>query len=119
MQHQLALLLGRLNPHETHGRAPHRLTDCLRVGGIVLIALDVSLHILRWRQTDLVAQLRQLARPMVRRGTGLHADQAQPAAWWVKEEGGRTTVFAAAIKVIATNADIMSSFMAFSVRFDT
>ncbi len=77
MQHQLALLLGRLNPHETHGRAPHRLTDCLRVGGIVLIALDVSLHILRWHQTDLVAQLRQLARPMVRRGTGLHADQAR------------------------------------------
>jgi len=28
-------------------------------------------------------------------------------------------VFAAAIKVIATNAEIMSSFMAFSVRFDT
>src|SRR5712664_84478 len=76
MQHQLALLLSRLNPHETHGRAPHRLTDCLRVGGIVLIALDVGLHILRWHQTDLVAQLRQLARPMVRRGTGLHADQA-------------------------------------------
>jgi len=42
----------------------------------------------------------------------------KPAAWWVKEEGGRSTVFAAAIKVIATN-EIMSSFMAFSVRFDT
>jgi len=35
MQHQLALLLGRLNPHETHGRAPHRLTDCLRVGELL------------------------------------------------------------------------------------
>src|SRR5712671_4149753 len=57
MQHQLALLLGRLNPYEPHGRAPHRLTDCLRVGGIVLIALDVGLHILRWHQTDLMAQL--------------------------------------------------------------
>jgi hypothetical protein len=49
----------------------------LRVGGIVLIALDVSLHILRWHQTDLVTQLRQRARPMVRRGIGLHADQAR------------------------------------------
>src|SRR5258708_19736282 len=77
MQHQLALLLGRLNPYETHGWAPHRLTDCLRVGGIVLIALDVGLHILRWHQTDLVAQLRQLTRPMMRRGTGLHADEAR------------------------------------------
>src|SRR6266436_5479181 len=76
MQHQLVLLFGRLNPYKTHGRAAHRLTDCLRVGGIVLIALDVGLHILRWHQTDLMAQLRQLACPMVRRGTGLHADQA-------------------------------------------
>src|SRR5258707_5253388 len=76
MQHQLALLFGRLNPYKTHGRAAHRLTDCLRVGGIVLMALDVGLHILRWHQTDLMAQLRQLARPMVRRGTGLHADPA-------------------------------------------
>jgi len=76
MHHQLALLFGRLNPYKTHGRASHRLTDCLRVGGIVLIALDVGLHILRWHQAHLMAQLRQLARPMVRRGTGLHADQA-------------------------------------------
>src|SRR6478736_5198437 len=77
MQHQLALLLGRLNPYKTHGRASHRLTDCLRVGGIVLIALDVGLHILRRHQADLVAQLRQLTRPIVRRGTGLHADDAR------------------------------------------
>jgi hypothetical protein len=55
MQHQLALLLGRLNPYKSHGRASHRLTDCLRVGGIVLIALDVGLHILRWHQAHLMA----------------------------------------------------------------
>src|SRR5712672_231472 len=72
MQHQLALLLGRLNPYKTYGRAAHRLTDYLRVGGIVLIALDVGLHILRWHQAHLMAQLR----PNGRRGTGLHADQA-------------------------------------------
>src|ERR1700751_1337499 len=77
MQHQLALLLGRLNPYETHGWAPHCLTDCFRVGGIVLIALDVGPHILRWHQTNHVAQFRQLARPMVRPGTGLHTDQAR------------------------------------------
>src|SRR5712671_74964 len=76
VQHQAALLLRSLGRHEPHGRAPHRLTDCLRVGGIVLMALDVGLHILRWHQTDLMAQLGQLACPMVRRGTGLHADQA-------------------------------------------
>jgi hypothetical protein len=74
MQHRLAVLFGRLKPYKTLGRAPHRLTDCLRVSGIV-IAFDVGLHILRRHQADLMAQLRQLARPMVRSGTGLHAEQ--------------------------------------------
>ena len=71
------VIFGSLNPHETHGRTPHRLTACLRVGGIVLIALDVGLHIRCRHQADLVAQLRQLTRPMVRRGTGFHADEAR------------------------------------------
>ena len=75
--HQLTLLFGRFDPHEAHCRAPNRLTDRLGVGGIVLVALDVGLHIPRRHQTHLVAELRQLARPIVRRGTGLHADQAR------------------------------------------
>jgi len=76
MQHQPALLLGRFGLHETHGRASDRLADRLGVGGIVLVALDVGLHVLRRHQTNPVTELRQLAGPIVRRGAGLHADEA-------------------------------------------
>ena len=75
--HQLTLLLGQLDPHETHGRAPHRLTDRLGVGGIVLVALDVGLHVFCWHQPHPVAELRELARPIMSRGAGLHADEAR------------------------------------------
>jgi hypothetical protein len=77
MQHQPALLLGRFDLHETHGRTPDRLADRLGVGGIVLVALDVGLHVLRRHQPNLVTELRQLARPIVCRGAGLHADETR------------------------------------------
>jgi hypothetical protein len=76
MLHQPALLLGRLDLHKTHGRAANRLADRLGVGRVVLVALDVSLHVFRRHQTNLVTEPRQLTRPIMRRGTGLHANQA-------------------------------------------
>jgi hypothetical protein len=75
MLHQPALLLGRLRPHKSHRRPANRLADCLRVRRIVLVALDVRLHVFRRHQPNLVAELRQLACPVVRRGTGFHANQ--------------------------------------------
>jgi len=39
--------------------------------------LKVSLHILRRHQANFVSELRQLPRPIMRRGTGFHADQAR------------------------------------------
>ena len=54
---------------------PHRFADRLGVGGIILVALDVGLHILRRHQPDLMPELRQLARPIMRRGASLHADK--------------------------------------------
>jgi acetyl esterase/lipase len=62
---------------ETHGRASHRLADRLSVSRVVLVALDVCLHILRRHQPHLVTELRQLPRPIVRRGAGLHADETR------------------------------------------
>jgi hypothetical protein len=56
------------------------LADRLGVGRVVLVALDVSLHVLRRHQTNLVTELRQLPCPVVRRGTGLHTNQAGRAA---------------------------------------
>ena len=76
MLHQPALSLSRLDRDEPHGWAPDRFADRLSVGGIVLVALDVGLYILRRHHLNLVAQLRQLARPIMCRGAGFHADEA-------------------------------------------
>src|SRR5450759_2269532 len=77
MLHQPALLLDRLDRDEPHGWAPDRFADRLGVGGIVLVALDVGLHILRRHQTNLVAELRQFTRPIMCRGAGFHADKTR------------------------------------------
>ena len=45
MQRQPALLLDRFDLHKTHGRPPYRFADRLGVGGIILVALDVGLHV--------------------------------------------------------------------------
>ena len=76
MRHQLALLLGRFDLDKTHGRPPHRLTDRLGIGGIVLVALDVGLDVFRRHQPYLVTKLRQFTCPIMRRRAGLHADKA-------------------------------------------
>src|ERR1039458_4992950 len=76
MLHQPALLLDRLDSDEPHGWGPDCFADRLGVGGIVLVALDVGLHILRRNQTNLVAELRQFTRPIMCRGAGFHADEA-------------------------------------------
>jgi hypothetical protein len=76
MQHQTALLLCRFDLYKTHGRASHRLTDRLGVSGIILVALDVGLHILRWHQPYQVAKLREFTRPIMGRRAGFHANKA-------------------------------------------
>ena len=77
MLHQPALLLGRFDRDEPHGWAPDRFADRLGVGGIVLVALDVGLHILRRHQPNLMPELRQFTRPIMCRGAGFHADKAR------------------------------------------
>ena len=77
MLHQPALLLGRFRPHQSHPRPANRLADRLGVSRIVFVALDVSFHILRRHQPNLVTELRQLTCPVVRAGTGLHANKAR------------------------------------------
>jgi hypothetical protein len=72
MQHQDRLLCGRLDWDEPHGRSRHCLTNRLGIRHVVLVALHVGLHVARRHHPDLMAQRRDLARPIVRRGTGLH-----------------------------------------------
>src|SRR5258708_3695765 len=50
-------------------------TSC-RIGGIALGALDVALHVAWRHHPDGMTEPGQLARPIMRRATGLHADQA-------------------------------------------
>jgi hypothetical protein len=45
--------------------------------GITLVALDVGLHVLRWHQPHLVAELRQFTRPIMCGRAGFHADKAK------------------------------------------
>lgn len=76
VRHQHRLPLGRLDRHEAHGRARHRLADRLGIGGVDLAAPDVGLRAGRRDQPHCVAQRAQLARPVLRRAAGLDADQA-------------------------------------------
>src|SRR5262247_4637942 len=75
VQQHSSLLVSRLDRHKAHRRAPNRLADRFRIGGIVLVALDVRLHVLRRHQSHLVAKRAQLPPPVVRRRARLQANQ--------------------------------------------
>ena len=76
MQHQSRLLFCRLDRHEPHRWTRHGFANGSGIGGIALGALDVALHVAWRHHPDGMAEPRQLARPIMRRATGLHADQA-------------------------------------------
>src|SRR4249919_374313 len=76
VKRQAALLLGRLGLDEPHVWSAYGFADRLRIGRIVLMPFHIGLNV-SWRhQLYGVAPCLQLARPMVRRGTSLHANQA-------------------------------------------
>src|SRR5437870_2733683 len=83
MQQLGRLLLCRLDRYKSHCRALNRLANRFGVGGIVLIALNVRLHVLRRHQSHLMAKRAQLARPVVRRRTRFQPDHT---AWNAAEE---------------------------------
>ncbi len=72
---QRRLLLGRLHRHEAHRWPLDGFANRLGIGRVILVALHVGLHILRRHETNLMAKRPQLARPVMRRRAGLHADQ--------------------------------------------
>ena len=81
---QCRLLLFGLDRHDAHGRPRHGLADCGGVGRVVLATLHVRLDVLRRHEPHLMPKGPQLARPEVRGGAGLHADQAG----WQRSEIG-------------------------------
>src|SRR5580704_13717109 len=78
VKHQAALLPGCLGWHEPHVGSGNRLANRFCVGHVILLPFDVGLHVSRLHQSYGMAKCLQLARPMVRRGAGLNANQA----WW-------------------------------------
>ena len=76
MQRQATLLLWRLGRDEPHVGPGDRFADRLSIHSIILMALDVGFHIGRRHQADGVAEDLEFARPMMRRGAGLDANQA-------------------------------------------
>src|ERR1700736_1652012 len=76
MKHQATLLLWRLGGHEPHVGSGDRLANRFCVSCIVLLALDVGLHVSRRHQSYGMTECLKFARPMVRRGARLDANQA-------------------------------------------
>src|SRR5258708_17341425 len=76
MKHQATLLLRRFSGHEPHVGARDRFANRFCVSHVVLLPFDVGLHVSRRHQSHGMAKCLQLARPMVRRGASLDANQA-------------------------------------------
>ncbi len=77
VKHQAALLLRRLGWHEPHVGSGDGFTNCLCVSCIVLLPFDVGLHV-SWRhQSHSMSKYLKFARPVVRRGASLDANQAR------------------------------------------
>ena len=75
VKHEDRLLFGALHRNEAHGRPRDRLADRLRIGGIVLPAFDVGLHV-GWRhELHFMTKPSQLPSPMMSRSTGLHPNE--------------------------------------------
>jgi hypothetical protein len=72
MEHQAALLFGRLGLDKPHVGSGYCFADGLSVGGIILLPLDVGLHVGRRHQAHDMPKCLELARPMMRRGAGFN-----------------------------------------------
>ena len=77
VEHQAALLLGRLGLDKPHIGPGDRFADGLGVSGIILLSLDIRLHVGRRHQTHGMPERLEFARPMMRRGAGLDTNQAR------------------------------------------
>src|SRR3954462_3949810 len=77
---RLALLT--LYGHEAHALSLCRLADRLCIGGIVLLPLHEWLHVSGRNEPHLMAELHQLAAPVMRASTGLHRHGAR----WLRSE---------------------------------
>ena len=76
MQSLQVELIFRLDRHETHVLALHRLGNRFRIAVVVLVRLDERPHKLRRNQSHLVPLFAQRSPQKVRPHTGFHPHQA-------------------------------------------
>jgi hypothetical protein len=76
VQHQRGLLLLRFDGDKPHARSRDSLANGGGIIGVILIAFHVGFDVVRRHQSHVVAQLGQLACPVMRCGTGLDPDPA-------------------------------------------
>src|SRR5262245_26020637 len=69
-------LFGRLDRDEVHGRSLHGLGDGLSIAEVVLVSLEETLNVLGWDQANVMPQLLDLARDVIRARAGLEAEKA-------------------------------------------
>src|ERR1700692_2193933 len=75
VKHQAALLFGILGWHEPHVGSGDRLANRFCVGHVILLPFDVGLNVSRRHQPYGMTEFLQLARPRMRRGASLDANQ--------------------------------------------
>src|SRR5882672_10284692 len=75
VKHQAALLLRRLGWHKPHVGSGDRFANRLCISHVVLLPFDVRSYVGWWHQSHGMAKPLKFARPIVRRGTGLDANQ--------------------------------------------
>jgi hypothetical protein len=71
-----AYLAAIAHTDKPHRRPRHRLADCRRIRGVVLLPANIGLYISRRHHARIMAKLDQFARPMMRRPAGLKPHQA-------------------------------------------
>jgi hypothetical protein len=77
MEAQATLLLGRLGGHKAHVSPGDGFANRFRVSRIVLLSFDVRLDVGGRHQADRVTEHLKFTRPIMRRCTGLDANQAR------------------------------------------
>src|SRR6201982_288374 len=76
MQHQARLLLLAFGRYKTHRRSCHCLADRRSIIGVILTALEISLHITGRHQPHRMAERPKLTAPMMGTWAGFNTNYA-------------------------------------------
>jgi hypothetical protein len=78
VHHERRVLRFGLDRHVSCARPRHRLADCLGIGPVILVPAHVGFNVPQRDEADVMAEVAQLTRPLMRSGAGLQPDEAGP-----------------------------------------